>query len=164
MIVVDVGCHPQGAEESVHNLCRRFQPSILFGFDPYPALEEGVEWVGSTLVVRRRLAAWINLGMVPFKVDGIASRVTNDEGDSHVRCFDLSEFLMTLPTPIILKLDAEGSEFPILHHLAARGGDERLDLVLVEWHEGVDPGGDYFGGTWSEIGRPELKCPVEFWQ
>lgn len=172
-IVVDVGCMRQGPEESVEKLAARFAPALLFGFDPFPELEEGLECIGETLVVRRRLAAWVWDGITDYAVDGISSsahpafmvkpRVT-------VECFDLSGWLRTLPPAgIVLKLDAEGAEFPLLTDVHQSGLDERLALVLVEWHgaggSGFPIGG---GGSWQELDREQLlarlRCPVEDWE
>lgn len=155
MIVVDLGCKTIDQEESMLKLIARFQPELYYGFDPHPMLQEGVtvegvdDWVGATVAVTRRLAAWTHDGFMPFVHDGTRSKLVLADGDEQVRCFDLVGWLVTLPpVPIVLKLDVEGAEYPLLRDLALRYGDRRLERVLVEWHSDE---------------RVELGCPVEEW-
>jgi hypothetical protein len=169
MIVVDVGCHPQGPEESVYKLVRRFSPDVLFGFDPFPHLKEGVEFhfeadVATTMIVRRRAAAWLHGKGVTIAVNGICTGVAGapdapfEEALRPVPSVDLVAFLAALPDPVVLKLDAEGAEYPLLAALAVSGIDSRLERVLVEWHPPETAHGFY------RDERPELACPVEEWE
>lgn len=160
MIVVDVGCHPQGPEESVYKLVGKYAPDLLLGFDPFPELKEGTEVTpGGTVIIRRQLAAWIHDGYVPFQIDGICSGV-DAEAMAAVECFDLNRLIRTLPAgDIILKLDCEGAEYGLLRRLADENLDERLSLVLVEWHP-PDTAHGYF--VPPDV-RPVLRCPVEEW-
>lgn len=165
MIVIDVGCHPHPPEESVHVLVERFHPEILFGFDPFPDLVEGLECVGETLVVRRRLAAEVGVGEIGYTVDGITSSIIPEFMDGirvEVECFSLAEFLRALPpVEVVLKLDAEGAEFLLLTDIYRKRLDERLALVLVEWH---GDGEDIVGPVLSRDALLEcLRCPVEAW-
>lgn len=157
MIIVDVGCHRHEAEESVEKLVSRFAPELLLGFDPHPQLLEGLMWLGDTLVVRRRAAAWTWDGVVRFRVDGtrsaVVSRTMDREGNDYVACFDLSSLILSLPMPIVLKLDAEGAEYPLFSHLHRTDADARLERVLVEWH----PASPHARRV------PTLRCPVEEW-
>jgi hypothetical protein len=173
MIVVDVGCHPLGPEDSVYKLIDRFEPELLFGFDPYPEVEEGLECVRETLVVRRRVAAWVWDGVLDYAVDGISSSVHPAfmvEAPIEVDCFDLAEWIRVLPpVEIVLKLDAEGAEFPLLTDLHLKGLDARIELLLVEWHgEGRSGFPLRRDGSWQEFDRGELlerlRCPVEDWE
>lgn len=164
MIVVDVGCHLHGPEESVHRLRERFQPDMLFGFDPHPGMEEGVERaVDDSIIVRRRVAAWVDYGLVRIAENGNRTAVVEEADGEMVRSIDLATFLVALPSPIVLKLDCEGAEFPILHRIHNLWIDDHLDLILVEWHEGTEPTGDFYGHGWQKLGRPNLRCPVEEW-
>lgn len=161
MIVIDVGCHPQGPEESVYNLIERFQPDLLLGFDPYPELVEGVECVGDTLVVRRRVAAWTRADIMPIRVEGITTGLTMFGDPDHVpvKSFDLPGLIEALPATagIVLKLDAEGVEYPILADIVERDIDLLLERVLVEWHPE-----ETAHDMWIEP-RPVLRCIVEEW-
>lgn len=162
MIVIDIGCHTHAHRpdhDSILALVERFRPEILFGFDPHPDMEEGLVTVQKTVVLRRRVAAWTDGGInLPVKVDGLSTAI-DPAGEARTRCFDLALWIALLPrrTTIILKIDAEGSEYPLLSHIAVRGVDEILDRVLVEWHEKEQSHGLY--GP-----RPNLRCPVEEWE
>ena len=156
MIVVDLGCMPHNNDRSVEPLIERFQPEVLFGFDPHPDLVEGIEVIAGTVVVRRRMAAWLHDGTVPLKVDGICTGVDGD-GPVRAQCFSLISFLRTLTVDgLVLKLDVEGGEYPLLADVAGADLDLRLGRVLVEWHTGTFAHG-------FETERPSLRCPVEAW-
>lgn len=159
MIVVDVGAMRQGPEESVHKLIGRFRPDVLFAFDPHPGFTEGVERIGETLVVSRRAAAWLHTGTETARIDGITTGIDTD-GETLVACFDFAAFIQALPSggEIVAKFDCEGAERPLLAALNAKGLDERIALVLVEWHPP-----ETAHGMFTET-RPELRCPVEEWE
>lgn len=153
MIVVDLGCAHLGTD-SVALLIARFQPELLFGFDPWPEghMEEGVSCRNNTVVVLRRMAAWTRAGEVGFVKDGWASYTSNEATPDvlpeavMVPCFDLAVLLRLLPPPVVLKLNVEGAEYPLLTHLVGLGLDEGLERCIVQWHS---------------TGRIQLACPVE---
>lgn len=147
MIVVDVGCAPRGDDVSVEPLIERFQPRVLYGFDP--AEQQARHQIGETEVVISSVAAWTFTGTVAYEERGLRSAVGS--GPETVSCFDLSEWLETLPAgeEIVLKIDAEGAEYPLLEKLHERELDARLTLLLVEWH-----------GPPLEL---PFRCPVEEW-
>ncbi len=151
MIVVDLGCAPHGMD-SVAMLVDRFHPDVLFGFDPFLFTTDTTERNG-TVCFLSSSAAWVYNGRLGFTRDGTASRVFEDGND--VACFDLAEFVQGVSDAnqhadrLVLKLDVEGAEYPLLEHLHATEVDELLELVLVEWHH-------------TER-RVELACPVEEW-
>lgn len=154
MIVVDVGCHtwshlqPDGSyiyEDSIHPLVERFHPDTLYGFDPSLNNDEEYE-LGDTKVILSTKAAWTEDGEIGFKPQRSRSRV--GDGGYQVKCFDLAAFLEGLDDEVVLKLDIEGSEYPLLMHLGSREVDRNLSLILVEWHEDA---------------RVSMRCPVEEW-
>lgn len=148
MIVVDVGCADHSAK-SVDYLIGRFRPDELWGFDPYPEMEAADYWDGVTHVRTANEAAWTFDGTVGFTVAGDCSRV--GDGPVTVPCFDLAAWLAVREEGAIVKLDAEGAEYELVPHLIATGEDKRLNLLLVEWHDGDRGLTD------------ELDCPVELW-
>jgi len=171
MIVIDVGCMTRGPEESVHKLAARFRPELLLGFDPDPGLEEGYCYNGPTLVIRRQACGWMAPGQLPVVLDGITTRVDTtlpQGGRVWVDCVDIGGLVMSLPKPIVLKLDCEGSEDQILHSMMRRDADQRLELLLVEWHCRTCGTG---GGTHADdcaiadmTTVDGLRCPVEEWK
>jgi FkbM family methyltransferase len=150
MIVVDLGCQTYGGEESIETLIARFQPALLYGFDPHPETVDEVRRIGATTVVTSRMAAWTYSDVVDFLADGSRSRVVAEGAGQLVRTFDLSAFIESLPrVPIILKMDVEGSEYRLLPDIKKNRVDGLLERILVEWH-----------GTPLDL---DLACPVERW-
>lgn len=149
MIVVDLGCHTHGTQDSVQHLIERFTPELLFGFDPHPQLVERVERIGETTAVFACRAAWTTNATRSLRVDGSRTRLAGDGADV-AQTFDLAWWLFTLPhTEIVVKMDVEGAEAELFHHLRHRQADLLLQRVLVEWH-GAQP-------------EMQLACPVEEW-
>lgn len=173
MIVVDVGAQSwpglgprSGEEESIEKLRRRFRPDAIFAFDPHPSFQEGIDRLGETLVIRSQLAAWTEDGFVDFHDCGIASGI-GESGTSaaSVACFSLASWLRTIPLDgLILKLDCEGSEFPLLWDIYNHALDLQIAKVLVEWHTGTKPRGDFYGHGWQKQRQAPIRCEVEEWQ
>jgi hypothetical protein len=149
VIVVDLGCQTYGTEESTMRLIERFDPQILYGFDPHPETLDAVKMIGGTTVVTARKAAWVIDGARSVHVDETRTRIAGD-GELLVQTFDLAAWLFTLPRiPTVLKMDVEGAEYELLPHLVHRMADRLLERVLVEWH-----------GDPAEV---DLACPLELW-
>jgi hypothetical protein len=139
-IVVDLGCcsyqHGNKLEDSIQTLVKRFKPGILFGFDPHPALTEGVGKVHGTTVITSRRAAWTSDGDLGLTVNGNCTHIDADERET-VRTFDFAAWVRALPdVNIVLKIDAEGAEYVLLPHLIEQGLMDRFSRLLVEWHKG----------------------------
>ncbi len=134
MIVVDVGSASYGGDESILYLIDEFKPTVLFGFDPSSAVADRWWWQDSTMVVTEQSAAWTRSGTIGFVDGGLAGRVDDDGVET--RCFDLADFLLAIPSQheVVLKMDAEKSEYVLLPYLVERGADERLSLAWTEWH------------------------------
>ncbi len=87
------------------------------------------------------------------------------EGDEWFPVVSIPDLLDCLPRPVVLKLDCEGCEYPILHEIRRRGIDLTLELVLVEWHDWIyPPTGRQVSHGWEEFGKTDLRCPVEEWE
>jgi hypothetical protein len=150
-VVVDLGCHPLG-QDSMEILRERFKPSLLYGFDPNPATRPFTGKVDDTLVVIDRAAAATYDGdaVLFCPVDHDTAITTNpsraadlEDGGEFcetltARCFDLSAWLGRLSPdvpPVVMKMDVEGSEYPLLTHLLDTGMIARVGRLLVEWHQ-----------------------------
>lgn len=165
-LVVDVGCYPLG-HDSIHGLIERFDPAWVAGFDPYPEQRNRTYRVGGTMVVEERAAAWTRDGAISLVENGTASTVMQEaevDGDLvEVRCFDFPAWLAAVTRPshsrIIVKLDCEGAEYPLLERMIELGVDARLELLLVEWHRSI-PGAERRRAAIVE----SLRCPLEPWQ
>lgn len=161
MIVVDLGCREFGGEESINTLTNRFQPKMFYGFDPL--LEEEHFEPGMSLSNK---AAWINDGTI-----WLAGGTMNDSTvlpESHmyqerhgveVPCFDFSTWLGGFSENVVLKMDIEGAEFPILEKMIHDGTHHMVSYLLVEWHERWVDGGD---ARRRKI-EYRIGCPIELW-
>lgn len=131
MIVVDVGCANHGVD-SIGPLIERFQPDVLYGFDPN--VDDASYEQGETLVELSSEAAWVHGGSVLFRSDRSASQVDQD-GDE-VACFNFAVWLKDLleKDEVVVKLDCEGAEFALIAAMRHHRLLERLKLLLVEWH------------------------------
>lgn len=174
MIVVDLGCKTHESLDSIKALCDRFHPTILFGFDPHPQLQEGESIrytnapeharpgggaVYATTVLTKRAAAWTYDGVTRFAFDGTRSAIAADGTDAAlVPCFNFARWLGLLPAGVVVKMDVEGAEYELIGRLITYGADLRIDTLLVEWH-----------GDRPELSRKRevlsrrLRCKVEFW-
>lgn len=137
-IVIDVGCSPAGAD-SIGYLVREFLPSTLYGFDPSPAVKqiEGKYDIGNTKVIVERKAAWTEDGWLYWQPTGYGTVSTERNwnfAEYRVRCFDLAQFILDLKQDVIVKIDAEGAEYPILEHCIQKGAADRIKLLWIEWH------------------------------
>jgi hypothetical protein len=148
--VIDIGCARYGGDHSIERLIEMFKPDVFWGFDPNrEALSqtvadyEGGEQSGDR---HRRAdglrevhydnrAAWIFDGTIGFHPDGLNSCLTERTDLAVVPCFDLATFIARLTDKrIILKIDAERSEYELLDHLIEHRVDALLELAIVEWH------------------------------
>lgn len=170
MIVVDVGCltweqpGPGAYDESLETLIGQFDPDVLFGFDVHPKMRDDIVKIAGTTCVLARRAAWTEKATLIMEEGNNCTHIVVDppEGDhpEHrhaVEAFDLAAFLELLPGDIVLKLDCEGAEYPIVRHLVDRGVDQRLKLLLVEWHVG------HYANGFEPGPPPVLRCPVGSW-
>ena len=162
-IVIDVGCARYGGDYSIERLIEKFEPDVLYGFDPAweDSMYEPIINVYKTDVIVSREVAWIRNGQVRFMLDGLNGQVGDADFWPLVRCMDLARFIRRFPTAdeIILKLDCEGSEYDLLEHLIATGTDERLSLAWVEWH----PRGTAWPAKKRASLENRLRCHVDEW-
>jgi len=171
-IVVDLGCcsYQRGnrLEDSISTLIKRFKPSVLFGFDPHPALREAVGQVYGTTVITTRKAAWTGSydNGIGLRLQGNCTHVVPTRpwgnGLEWAHTFDIADWVRSLPdVKIVLKVDVEGSEYILLPHLIEKGLIDRFSRILIEWHTG-----QYANGYEADRGSilEQIPCPVEEWQ
>lgn len=158
-VVVDVGCasHPehQGAsQDSVGLLVERFRPARLIGFDQQlPGLI--ATRIRSTRVLLYPVAAWTHDGEVDYDPSPAAPLSASvGAGLASVACVNLAAWI---PSDTVLKIDAEGAEYPLLEYLLNSPAILRVTRLLVEWH----PVDGWEARRDAILGR--LRCPVEEW-
>lgn len=160
-IVVDLGCVSYENEDSIHYLINRFHPTVLFGFDPHPAMLEKVAQVNGTTVITARKAAWDRNGFIGLTVNSNCTHVDEMELPYVTTCFDLAAWVRLLPdAKIVLKVDVEGAEYVLLPLLIKTHDIEKFSRLIVEWHTG-----EYANGYESdrEAILSQITCPVEEW-
>lgn len=154
LVVVDLGCYDHGAYHSLAELAAKFAPARMFGFDPAAGTDETLTEVAGVPVDVHRRAAWLYDGAVPYQPAGPGSHIA-DRGDL-VACFDFSAWLTRLgdKQPVVVKMDIEGAEYPLLERMVADGTDRLVSRLLVEWHDD-----DGRAASLTE----QLSCPTEEW-
>jgi FkbM family methyltransferase len=151
-VVVDLGCQDYGYQPSLESLVDAYHPHKLYGFDPSPLLDERVTRVAGVPTVLKRQAAWLYDGTVPAHNSGTTMAV--GDGDQLVPCFDLSAWLRRLRRKVVLKMDVEGAEYPLLEQLLADGTDRWISELVVEWHGEPEAGAAM---------AARMACPVRTW-
>lgn len=150
-VVIDIGCARHGNDYSIERLIEEFHPKHLFGFDPHESIVDKSFVVHSadergamyeTVVHLRRQAAWLYDGEIGFLSDGLNSCLS-DRDDKKVTCFDLARWIYEeMPatdtdgtiSQVVLKMDAEGSEYDLLDRLIELGYDKLIHIAWIEWH------------------------------
>ena len=95
----------------------------------------GVHWIPK--------AVWVEDGEVEFAIGGrddashISSIRKNTDKKITVPCIDFSKFVAKLPkdSTIVVSMDIEGSEWPVLEKMIADGTIQRLSLLDIEFHD-----------------------------
>lgn len=134
-VVIDIGCRRYGNDYSIERLIEKHKPVLLYGFDPNE--QDRTDEHEGTKIVVYRAAVWVHDGETSYVNPGTRGTITSGTGtpmlnvDTVVR-----EIIAQHPDhDIVLKMDAEGSEYGILEHLIAEGSDKLVSLAWVEWHE-----------------------------
>jgi FkbM family methyltransferase len=180
-VVIDIGCARHGGDYSIERLIEEYHPHELYGYDPSPGSvlswmpdehragpvvdpeqEVGAgyldtEATGLRKIELHRKAAWTYDGEIGYRADGLNSWVTELRGAPKVPCVDIDRIVREHGEghlDVILKIDAEGSEYDLLRHLMATGGDKIVTLAVIEWHE-PDRG--------RALIEKEFAAPVQEW-
>lgn len=154
--VIDVGAAHYRDFKSVEHICDEFKPRFALGLDPRSFND--CYWYGETFVVMLDVAAWTRRGTISFVEAALGSYVNEaDEGRS-VHCVDLADLVRAF-APVVLKIDAEGAEYPLVEHLLAEGVDDLIRLAWIEWHDT----GHHLPGDRKDLIR-RLRCDYAEWR
>ncbi len=163
-IVIDLGCEPRGTDRSIEPLVKRFAPKQLLGFDP--ATSPTRYDLDGTEVVIVSSAAWVRDGTLQLsgaddKATVMGASSARNETELTVPCFDFSDWLAGFElSEVVVKMDIEGAELPVLEKVIADGADDRISLLILEWHD------QFFNSSYSlrrAAVEGALRCPVEIW-
>ena len=155
-VLVDCGAN---LGEVLGELSERFLPQRIFAFEPNPALipdlERAARRTGRLTEVLSQ-AVWHRDEVRPFYlghhesstlmggkvVPPMYDRQIDYAHPIDVQCIDFSRWLEALgvgPRSVVVKMDIEGAEYPVLEHLVEQGAVRFISTLLVEWHYGRFP-------------------------
>lgn len=173
MIFVDIGAYNGDTIQQFYNwghLLGDPHEFKIYAFEPNPIHKEALETLEKqkkNLTVSNK-AAWVTNGKIEFTVDDIGSTVMKSKKNwgkgeiIEVECFDFSEWLQNNADEfVIVKMDCEGAEFPILERLIADNTIELIDMLWVEMHPNKVT--DYSTTYKNNLVR-KLKELTNFWE
>lgn len=118
----------------------------MYAFDPDPRMSELWANRPEKDTIFSNKAAWthdgkINLIMAEDNLSSTLMAEKEVQGQNvEVPCFDFSHWLKQFKDGnVILKVDIEGAELPVLSKMIEDGTDDIPSLTLVEWHDGKMP-------------------------
>lgn len=86
-------------------------------------------------------AVWTEDGEVDFRIGGrddsshINGLRRSTDRKVTVPCIDFSKFVSELPKgKLVVSMDCEGAEFPVLEKMLAEGTAQKIDLLDIEFH------------------------------
>jgi FkbM family methyltransferase len=151
-IFVDLGAYSGDTIEQFKQWRYLAYPSEIewgiYGFDPNPRFAETWKRIEGAII--KQEAAWIYDGQIEFTLRPdsapLGSTVMKEKRDwGHgevllVECFDFSKWLEQFEADhVVIKMDCEGAELPILTKMIEDGTDTIPSLTLVEFHDGKMP-------------------------
>lgn len=151
-VFIDLGCYDGDTILQFRNWkALKYEPDepwMMYGFDPNPNFVKQWQRHARLDTIFAQKAAWIEDGEMEMTISKPAYRSTVmkekvnwGEGLTiKVPCFDFSMWLDQFEDDhVILKLDVEGAELPILTKMIKDGTDKIPALTMVEWHDGKMP-------------------------
>lgn len=138
--VIDVGCAHYGGPDSTEYILEEYPGRFAIALDPNVASH--CYFHGQTFVARLRVAAWTESRTMRYRNAGLGGFIDDHPvAGVEVETVDLAALVRAF-APVILKIDAEGSEYPLLEHLMAERVDDLVQLAWIEWHKS--------GPDWAE--------------
>lgn len=151
-VYIDLGCYNGDSVLQFRNWrLLKYAPEIKWmthAFDPNPSFKK--EWKQHARPDTKfyQKAAWIEDGEIDYTLNPLpeSSTVMKEKQDwgkgkvIKVSCFDFSAWLKKFRyDQVIIKMDCEGAELPILTKMIEDGTDDIADITLVEFHDGKMP-------------------------
>lgn len=118
----------------------------IYAFEPNPVIFHTLKWEGKAMsCVFDNKAAWTENGTIEFTIDNASSPLGSTLMKSkkiwgkgtiiEVESFDFSEWIKQFKDDdVIVKMDIEGAEFPILEKMIADGTLSIIKKLFVEMH------------------------------
>lgn len=180
MIFIDCGAYHSQATEQFINwgqlIADDMKKSKIYSIEPNPKLEpywqiikdRHIKHVADMQFINK--AAWINDDMLEF------SETDNDLGASvmpdkanydktyQVQGFDFSQWLIQFKWEhIIIKMNIEGAEYPILQKMIKDGTDKLVDTIMVEFHSKKMDNHLKWFNIEQEI-QANIRCNLKEWR
>lgn len=127
---------------------RALEGWTAYGFEPNPAMEK--KWKRHTKedTIISKEAAWTEDGTItlsvqaPYYKTSVMKEKRGYDTGKHITapCFDFSKWLEQFRGDfVLLKMDIEGAELPILTKMIQDKTDDIPYMTFVEWHDGKMP-------------------------
>lgn len=123
----------------------------IYSFEPNPIFYNCYSVFQNHSLIQK--AAWIYDGNIEFfiskrqdsagssiykdKIDPISQKSIIKDNKTIVECIDLSNWIVNTFTDqdyIVLKMDIEGAEYPILQKMIDMKSIHMIDEIFIEWH------------------------------
>lgn len=149
-IYIDLGCNDGKTVEEFRNWAKLAFPDqkdwVIYAFDPNPKFLDKWEGIENEGTHFSQAAAWTHDGQIEFAVEQTEEslgstimpgkkKVWDSSPKMNVDCFDFSKFLLQFKEDyVVVKIDAEGAEFPVLEKLIKDNTHVIIDVLMVEFH------------------------------
>jgi FkbM family methyltransferase len=152
-----------------------FDADVVYAFEPNPKFKSKLnDWANNQDRFFFDAAIWTHTGTIEFAVDNtdtpLGSTVMSGktkiwDGSPHrdVPCIDFSKWLVQnvdFGDVVIVKMDIEGAEFPVIEKLIKDETDKLITKLYVETHPNKVR--DYTTTYKNEL-LSKLSCEVEEW-
>lgn len=149
-VYIDLGCYTGDTVEQFRNWSKIAWPDRkswhIYAFDPNPSFKDRWEVVADERTTFSQKAAWIDEDGQEFAIEEgdtpLGStimpgkkKIWDNSEKILVETFDLSKWLKQFKHDyVVLKMDIEGAEFPILKKMIKDETDQIVDCLMVEFH------------------------------
>lgn len=180
MIFIDVGCWHAGATEQFVNwgqlLTDDLSKSFIYSIEPNPKLKEYWETIRDRHIKHLAgmeyipKAAWVEnttLQLSETDLDLGATVMTEKQGYNEdnlisVEAFDFSTWLRGfVGEQVIIKMNCEGAEYPILEKMIKDGTDRIPESIMVEFHSKKMEGNQI---DLENYIKKNIKCKLYEWR
>lgn len=147
---IDLGCNDGDSVEQFRNWRMLAFPNkdqwYIRAFDPNPNFKERWETMKDKYTYFENSAAWIADGAIPVAIEDTEAslgttvmpgkkRIWDNSVKIPCKAFDFSEWLKQFKDDyVVVKMDIEGAEFPVLDKMIKDGTITIPDKLLVEFH------------------------------
>lgn len=149
-VFVDLGCYDGDTVEEFRNWSKIAFPDKkdwkIYAFDPNPKFKDDWENKKDANTVFEQKAAWIENGTIEVAIDDAnepvgttvmpgKKKIWDHNEKITVECFDFAKWIETFDKDfVVVKMDIEGAEFPVLERMIDLGTARIPSHLLVEFH------------------------------